>query len=120
MRAVICGAGIVAVLVGAVAFAQNQDGRKITGVVEAAATLRPVANAHVQYEERGRPTQSTVTDSAGRFEIPTGRRGVVTISAQGYGAKKRPRLGRCWSSLPSSVRLCRLRCSSSSSRSLAG
>ena len=37
-----------------------------------------------------------------------------------YGAKKRPRLGRCWSSLPSSLRLCRLRCSSSSSRSLAG
>ena len=29
-------------------------------------------------------------------------------------------LGRCWSSLPSSLRLCRLRCSSSSSRSLAG
>ena len=89
MRAVICGAGIVAVLVGAVAFAQNQDGRKITGVVEAAATLRPVANAHVQYEERGRPTQSTVTDSAGRFEIPTGRRGVVTISAQGFGTVRR-------------------------------
>ena len=37
-----------------------------------------------------------------------------------YGAKKRPRLGRCWSSPPSSLRLCRLRCSSSSSRSLAG
>ena len=37
-----------------------------------------------------------------------------------YGAKNRPRLGRCWSSLPSSLRLCRLRCSSSSSRSLAG
>ena len=37
-----------------------------------------------------------------------------------YGAKKRPRLGRCWSSLPSSLRLCRLRCSSSSSHSLAG
>ena len=37
-----------------------------------------------------------------------------------YGVKKRPRLGRCWSSLPSSLRLCRLRCSSSSSRSLAG
>ena len=32
----------------------------------------------------------------------------------------RPRLGRCWSSPPSSLRLCRLRCSSSSSRSLAG
>ena len=42
--------------------------------------------------------------------------GIVTP----YGAKKRPRLGRCWSSLPSSLRLCRLRCSSSSSRSLAG
>ena len=40
--------------------------------------------------------------------------------ATSYGAKKRPRLGRCWSSLPSSLRLCRLRCSSSSSRSLAG
>ena len=38
-----------------------------------------------------------------------------------YGAKSgRPRLGRCWSSPPSSLRLCRLRCSSSSSRSLAG
>ena len=41
-------------------------------------------------------------------------------TARAYGAKKRPRLGRCWSSLPSSLRLCRLRCSSSSSRSLAG
>ena len=40
--------------------------------------------------------------------------------AMAYGAKQRPRLGRCWSSLPSSLRLCRLRCSSSSSRSLAG
>ena len=40
--------------------------------------------------------------------------------APAYGAKKRPRLGRCWSSLPSSLRLCRLRCRSSSSRSLAG
>ena len=44
----------------------------------------------------------------------------VFHSAIAYGAKKRPRLGRCWSSLPSSLRLCRLRCSSSSSRSLAG
>ena len=46
------------------------------------------------------------------------RREKVRVPA--YGAKKRPRLGRCWSSLPSSLRLCRLRCSSSSSRSLAG
>ena len=44
----------------------------------------------------------------------------VRRHATPYGAKKRPRLGRCWSSLPSSLRLCRLRCSSSSSRSLAG
>ena len=42
------------------------------------------------------------------------------VSLTPYGANKRPRLGRCWSSLPSSLRLCRLRCSSSSSRSLAG
>ena len=42
------------------------------------------------------------------------------IERMAYGAKKRPRLGRCWSSRPSSLRLCRLRCSSSSSRSLAG
>ena len=40
--------------------------------------------------------------------------------ATSYGAKKRPRLGRCWSSLPSSLRLCRLRCSSSSSRRWLG
>ena len=46
--------------------------------------------------------------------------GLPEADKTSYGAKKRPRLGRCWSSLPSSVRLCRLRCSSSSSRSLAG
>ena len=46
--------------------------------------------------------------------------GVIAGGSKAYGAKKRPRLGRCWSSLPSSLRLCRLRCSSSSSRSLAG
>ena len=50
----------------------------------------------------------------GHYEA--GMHGMLTA----YGAKKRPRLGRCWSSLPSSLRLCRLRCSSSSSRSLAG
>ena len=37
-------------------------------------------------------------------------------SVMPYGAKKRPRLGRCWSSLPSSLRLCRLRCSSPTRR----
>ena len=56
-----------------------------------------------------------------RVEIGTLRRETDRLDTPTpYGAKKRPRLGRCWSSLPSSLRLCRLRCSSSSSRSLAG
>ena len=52
--------------------------------------------------------------------VNAGTQATSTAFTTPYGAKKRPRLGRCWSSLPSSLRLCRLRCSSSSSRSLAG
>ena len=88
-----------------------------------------------------------VSPAYGQEECPVGRpeilvRGIIPVTGDGplwvavgsgtiswigpnegvtaYGAKKRPRLGRCWSSLPSSLRLCRLRCSSSSSCSLAG
>lgn len=95
MKLGVRGIGIAVLLAGTVSFAQS--GRKITGVVVAAATQRPVANAQVQYEEIGRATQTTVTDSKGRFEIPSGAEGVVTVSARSFGTARRawpPRMGR--------------------------
>lgn len=65
-----------------------QTGRKVSGVVVSAATGRPVANAAVQYEERG--TMSTTrTDSKGSFEFPAGRLGVVTVTVKGFGTARR-------------------------------
>lgn len=84
-------AGIIglAVLVGAAALAQN--GRKVTGVVVAAATRQPVANAQVSYAESGRRLRTTRTDSKGRFEIPNSGvlGGVVTVAARRFGTSKR-------------------------------
>ena len=77
--------GLMALLV-ATAFAQ--EGRKITGVVETAAG-RPVSNALVSYAERGREPQTTRTDSKGKFEISDARRGVVTVTARGFGTARR-------------------------------
>ena len=81
------------VLLSAAVFAQ--EGRKITGVVEAASG-GPVANALVSYAERDRELWTTRTDSKGAFEIPDARRGVVTVTARGFGTAKRswpPRTG---------------------------
>ena len=69
----------------------------------------------VSYETIRHWCQTFGLDYARQLRRRRGRLGDTS-----YGAKKRPRLGRCWSSLPSSLRLRRLRCSSSSSRSLAG
>lgn len=90
-------AGLIgfATLLGAATFAQ--EGRKITGVVEAAASRRPVAGAQVRYEETGMAPQTASTDSKGRFEIPYGTQGVVTVTARNYATARRswpPRSGR--------------------------
>ena len=90
-------AGLIgfAALLGAATLAQ--EGRKITGVVEAAASRRPVANAEVRYEEIGMAPQTARTDSKGRFEIPYGTQGVVTVTARNYATARRswpPRSGQ--------------------------
>lgn len=74
-----------------------QEGRKITGVVETAASRQPVANAEVRYEETGIAPQTASTDSKGRFEIPYGTQGVVTVTARNYATARRswpPRRGQ--------------------------
>lgn len=59
-------------------------GRKVSGVVVAASTNRPVSNARVEYEENG-VVQRTRTDEKGYFEFPQGDLGVVTVTASGFG-----------------------------------
>lgn len=84
-----------AAALGAVILAQ--EGRKVTGVVESARTRQPVVNAEVRYEEPGLETQTTRTDSKGRFEILNGTQGIATVIATGYATSKRgwpPREGR--------------------------
>ena len=78
----------------------------------------PFSEAFARTPASGRPSFSPIT-RVGVFSLANSRICFTSVGVP-YGAKKRPRLGRCWSSLPSSLRLCRLRCSSSSSRSLAG
>ena len=93
-RSGMVGLIVLATLVGAATLAQ--EGRKITGIVEAAASRRPVANAQVRYEETGMEPQITRTDSKGRFEIPYGTQGVVTVTARNYATARRswpPRRG---------------------------
>lgn len=84
-------AGFIGLAILLCAATVAQEARKITGVVQAADSQRPVANAEVRYEERGMATQSTRTDSKGRFEIPSaGRRGgIVTVTARNYGTARR-------------------------------
>ena len=53
--------GFVMTLAVLVALPLAQGGRKARGVVVAAATGRPVANARVKYEEQGRAGQTAVT-----------------------------------------------------------
>lgn len=87
--AVVAGAVLLSVMLSA-------QGRKITGTVEDASG-RAVVNALVSYAERGREPQTTRTDSKGGFEIPNAVRGVVTVTAQGFGTAMRswpPRRGR--------------------------
>lgn len=67
MRAVFVSAAVAITFLLAVSVAQ--DGRKVEGVVVAAATQQPVANARVRYEESGSTPRTTVTDSKGFFEI---------------------------------------------------
>ena len=69
----------------------------------------------VQFRRPGRQSYLLAENWAAQLQVHE-----LRAQKMAYGANKRPRLGRCWSSLPSSLRLCRLRCSSSSSRSLAG
>ena len=91
----------------------------------ATVTATPVTTPGAPQDLRSEPGDAQVTL---RWAAPASDGGspilryeyAIDGSETSYGAKKRPRLGRCWSSLPSSLRLCRLRCSSSSSRSLAG
>ena len=66
-----------------------QEARPVRGVVVAAATETPVANAQVRYEEDGQVLYSTRTDGSGRFEMPPGRRGVVTITGESFATAHR-------------------------------
>ena len=95
MRVVISSVVLVVTLVaGGVSIAQ--DGRKVNGVVVAAATEEPVINASVQYEESGGTQQTTLTDMSGYFEFPQSRLGVVTVTAREFGTTRRrwpPRSG---------------------------
>ncbi len=73
-----------------------QAGRKVTGIVVAAATERPVTNASVQYADQDGSVQTTVTDAKGQFAFPAGQLGVVTVTADGFGTARRrwpPRRG---------------------------
>lgn len=68
----------------------ERTGRKVSGTVVAAATQQPVPNAHVRYEDESRQLpQTTVTDAKGYFELPAGRRGVVTVTASNFGTARR-------------------------------
>ena len=92
MRAGIIGA---AVLLTAVLLAQ--DGQRVAGTVVDSVRKSPVVNATVLYVETGGAAQTTKTDSKGRFEIPHGVEGVVTVTARRYATAKRtwpPREGR--------------------------
>ena len=74
-----------------------QEGRKLTGVVEARVSRRPVVDALVSYADRQGGEQTTRTNSKGRFEFPRAVSGIVTVSARGYATTKRswpPRQGR--------------------------
>ena len=89
-RAILICVGLLATAPVAFPHAQvDRIGRKVTGVVVAAATQQPVPNARVGYEETGQPPQTTVTDAKGAFELPAGRVGVVTVTARNFGTARR-------------------------------
>ncbi len=77
---------LICQITGSVVYNQ---GRKVQGVVvEQASGLRssgpPVVGARVEYLEDGdEEVQVTATDDKGRFEFPSGRRGIVTASKRG-------------------------------------
>lgn len=81
-----CGVLMTALVValGGVCLSAQIEGRKVSGVVVAAATDRPVSDAQVNYEEDG-VVQRTRTDEKGYFEFPRGSLGVVTVTATGFG-----------------------------------
>ncbi len=73
-----------------------QAGRKVTGIVVAAATEQPVTNAPVQYAGQDGSMQTTMTDAKGQFEFSAGQLGVVTVTADGFGTARQrwpPRRG---------------------------
>lgn len=78
------------VLVAALAvFPFAQTGRKVVGFVYSASTGRPIAGAHVQYDDENL-RQTTTTDAKGAFELPgPANRGVVTITAGKYGTQRK-------------------------------
>lgn len=83
----IMGTVLLAVL-AIVPFAQT--GRKVVGVVYSASTGRPIAGAHVQYDDNENLRQTTITDAKGAFELPgPATRGVVTITASKYGTQRK-------------------------------
>lgn len=92
-------AAVAAVSVCAYAEQRPMAGRKVSGVVIDAATGRGVPAAHVQYEENGGQAQTTTTDARGRFEFPAGVRGLVTVTAAGFGTARRAWPPRYWQTL---------------------
>ncbi len=91
-RLMSCGALVLAILFSGTVV-QNQRASKVQGVVLAApsgglsSSPQPLANARVEYKERGgADVQVTTTDAKGHFEFPSGRRGVVTASTSGLAA----------------------------------
>ena len=85
--------GLVLVLAAAVL---AQGGRKITGIVVSEGREQPVRGALVHYMDDATGAEQTArTDGKGRFEMPYGTGGVVTVNAQDYGTLRRswpPRL----------------------------
>lgn len=96
-RTLLTCAGFLAAVLAASPQAQvNRTARKVSGVVVAATTQQPVANARILYEEAGRSPQTAVTDAKGAFELPEGSIGVVTVTARRFGTARRrwpPRSG---------------------------
>ena len=83
------GIGLLATLVALPSAQAGQGGRKVSGTVVEAVTQLPVPHAAVQYKEAGLPPQTTVTDSRGHFEFPSGRLGVVRVTAKNFSTARR-------------------------------
>lgn len=76
-------------IVGLVAgLSAQRGGRKVTGTVSDG-NGTAIAGAAVQYEESGKATQTTTTDSKGSFEFASGTLGVVTVTAPPHATARR-------------------------------